>query len=1024
MDVSRTSNDGSAATTAVPETRGWSVRWTVLVTLGVFLALGAALIWTVSWRATEEVRTALLVERVESESRTLVESLERRVAEVERFTAPLLDRPEIVELVRARDVFQLNQSTLAFRYRTDVDIVQIRDAEGQELVDLTLGDIHDVSNLAPERPTDAVEVREVDGRLLVLVHHRLAEGLGSATVTLDVERELRALASRHGLQSRVSARLVEADSVPVHALDLSSVDAGRVVLREVVRLAGHPVELMVTHADPGLIEVGSAGRSTQAVGLLLSALVLLAGGYGLSLWLTRPLAELGRAADALRAGALDHRVPVPPGASRNELVALGQTFNGMAERLESLYEHLEEQVEARTRRIESAAEIARLASLHLGTGRVLQLGADPIHRRFRLARVALYATSGDAEELHVQARAGDADVEAFPSRVTHTEDGPVSEALRSKSPVQGVTARGTTLAAIPVVVEVAVVGMLVVETRLGNDLDGMDQTALRLLADQLAVAVRNADLLTAARREVQERVATERALRHSEERYRALFEADLTGDFVATPDGRIRQCNPAFLRIFGLASDAEAQATNLAELYGDEWLADVRALLRRDGRVEYQEVEPAARDGRRLHVIQNLVAVRDASGRPAEILGFVFDNTPLHLMQAQLRESQKLEAVGRLAGGIAHDFNNVLTAILGYAEMIQELPPGRHELGVRFAGGVVDACERAARLCDQLLTFSRRKVVQVVDLDAAETVRELEQMLRRLVTPVVSFRVTVEPESCLVRLAEGQLDQVLVNLVVNAVQAMPDGGSLTLTVERVAGREARGGAERWSGDVLRVQVQDTGTGIAPELLPRLFDPFFTTKTEGTGLGLSTSRAIVEQAGGALHVESRVGVGTSFEILLPALSSVAPRRVESPTPRTDTTGGERFRVLLVDDDDAVRAVAAAALRAADHVVVEASSLAAAERRYDGSDERFDALVTDVLMPGGGGHELARLLRTRRGDLPVVFVSGFLGDSDDPTGGLAPPCRFVPKPFRSGALRDAVRAVVADGRTTVSIEGGPT
>ncbi len=385
----------------------------------------------------------------------------------------------------------------------------------------------------------------------------------------------------------------------------------------------------------------------------------------------------------------------------------------------------------------------------------------------------------------------------------------------------------------------------------------------------------------------------------------------------------------------------------------------------------------------------------------------------LRVSEEQLRQAQKLEAVGRLAAGVAHDFNNLLTAILGDAELLAE--HGAPDGPLREAALEIEAAaQRAALLTRQLLAFGRRQTARPLVLDLNEVVASLDHMLRRLIGEDVELRTLTAPGLGRVRADPGQLEQVIVNLAVNARDAMPGGGRLTLETRNAdLPVDASRRGERRPGVLL--SVSDTGCGMGPEVRGHLFEPFFTTKGpgRGTGLGLSTLYGIVKQSGGEVEVQSEPGQGSVFQVYLPRVDEEVERPPEQAGGRPAAGGTET--VLVVDDEPLVRALAVRVLRAAGYAVRDAADGDEALRLV-ASGAAIDLLVCDVVLPRRSGPVLAAELRAGQPELPVLFVSGYAGSALDPAslgGGSA----FLPKPFTP---RDLVRMV----RELLDRRGRPT
>ena len=415
-------------------------------------------------------------------------------------------------------------------------------------------------------------------------------------------------------------------------------------------------------------------------------------------------------------------------------------------------------------------------------------------------------------------------------------------------------------------------------------------------------------------------------------------------------------------------------------------------------------------DGSYLWVRDEKRLLRDAAGGPTEIVGSWTDVTQRIQLEEQLRTAQRLEAIGRLAGGVAHDFNNLLTVISGNGELLaRALAPEASEQ--MLVGEIRDAGERAASLTRQLLAFSRSQVLapQVLELNGA--VARIEGMLRRLIGEDIELACALAPEAGFVRVDPGQLEQVIVNLAVNARDAMPRGGRLTLEThagELDAARclEHPGMAP---GRYARLAVRDTGAGMSPEVRQRIFEPFFTTKPAGagTGLGLATVHGIVAQSGGRIEVESEPGRGTCFTILLPSVDAPAPAAEQRPAP---APARGRETILLVEDEEGVRRIARIALESRGYRVLGAANGRAAVAVADQHGDEIDLLVTDLVMPGMSGRELADELRARRPELKVLFISGYVEDALARHGIVEEVVAFLHKPFSLAELAGKVREVL--------------
>jgi signal transduction histidine kinase len=399
-------------------------------------------------------------------------------------------------------------------------------------------------------------------------------------------------------------------------------------------------------------------------------------------------------------------------------------------------------------------------------------------------------------------------------------------------------------------------------------------------------------------------------------------------------------------------------------------------------------------------------------GRLVGILGIGRDVTERVQLEQQLRQAQKMEAVGRLAGGIAHDFNNILTAITGYADLLLE-DLGATDPRRQDADEIHKAADRAAGLTRQLLAFSRQQVLQPTVIEVNKLVGDLEKMLRRLLGEDVELTTRLAPTTGRVKADPGQLEQVIMNLAVNARDAMPTGGKLTLETGNMDLDEsyATDHYPARAGPFVMLAVSDTGIGMSEETQAHMFEPFFTTKEKGkgTGLGLATVYGIIKQSGGFIWVYSEVGHGTTFKLYLPRVEELAERAAAPAQARARPARGTET-ILVVEDEAPVRNVARQVLERHGYTVLEAASAEAAldlATRYSGT---IHLLLTDVVMPGLNGRELASRLADLRNDARVIFMSGYTDDAVTRHGVLEPGAAYVQKPFTPDAIARKVREVL--------------
>jgi PAS domain S-box-containing protein len=514
------------------------------------------------------------------------------------------------------------------------------------------------------------------------------------------------------------------------------------------------------------------------------------------------------------------------------------------------------------------------------------------------------------------------------------------------------------------------------------------------------------------KKEVAERKLAEEASRESETRYRQLFHDALTGDFISTPDGELLDCNMAFARMFGFSSIEEAKACNLVSIYPNEKdREDLLERLRREKRLEYCELEMRRRDGTTVHAVENIIGSFDESGELVGLRGYIFDDTKRKELEDQLRQSQKMEAVGKLAGGVAHDFNNLLTAINGYSELsmrrLDEGDPLYRNLSL-----IKKAGDRAASLTRQLLAFSRKQILKPAVLDLNNAIVEMNKMLQRLIGEDIDLLIGLTPDLGKVKADPSQIEQVLMNLAVNARDAMPMGGKLTIETSNVEiDREYinRQVSVR-PGHYILLAVSDNGCGMNLQTQERIFEPFFTTKEvgKGTGLGLSTVYGIVKQSGGHVWVYSEVGIGTTFKVYLPRVDAPSEEAVVSTVETKLQIGTET--VLLVEDEEIVRSMTREILQESGYQVLSAEHAEDALQVVGEHSGPIHLLLSDVVMPGLSGRELAEQLAPLRKEMKVLYMSGYTDDAIVHHGVLEEGTAFIEKPFTPLTLSRKVREVL--------------
>ena len=836
-----------------------------------------------------------------------------------------------------------------------------------------------VEHLTAGRAVTAADRQHLDsiGATLTTLARQSA-GLQASALLTNIPPEMRvSLANAAGAESRTAGMLLEA------VADLEAGDPrAAAAWASRADTSGNTLGAQLADAQrAGLADLAGrervlglrAGNVAQGMGVwvILGALLVGVALLVLQRRLYAPLAVLDRGLARVAEGDLDASLPV---RREDELGRLTAHFNEMTAVLRTRPE-----VDALRRSQENFAKIFQMAPVaislsELATGRFIAVN-DQLLRLFGFTREEVVGRTSFDLNLWVDPE--------HRARLVRT----VTERGGASPNVQQLRARDGRIR----------------EVRGSNQRIEMDGQAVLLSTFE----------------DVTDRLEAELALEASEARFRAAFMTVPDAHYLATRDeGRILEVNDRFKDVFGWDRDEVIGRTSLQlGLYanpGDR--ARMLAELKATGHVRSLDVLGRRKSGETIPVLLSVSEIR--SGDPPLILGVVRDVSEqrrsaeaLKSLEEQFRQAQRLEAVGRLAGGVAHDFNNILTAITGYTELLLEdfrgQDPRRADLEE-----IRSAAQRAAALTGQLLAFSRKQVLQPRILDLNEVVRGLEKMLRRLIGEDVALEFAPGAALWAVRADPGQIEQVILNLAVNARDAMPHGGRLTIETANVVltADDARRHAELAPGAYVLVTVSDTGTGMDAETAAHVFEPFFTTKEvgKGTGLGLATVHGIVSQSGGHVIVESEAGRGATFRIYLPRVDVVAEApRAAQPAPLA-VRGHET--VLVAEDDRAVRDVVAETLGLRGYRVMRANDGPSALELAASVDGKVDLLLTDIVMPGMTGRELAQALAARHPALRVLFMSGYTDDAVVRRGVLEEGMPYLQKPFSPDVLALKVREVL--------------
>ena len=551
---------------------------------------------------------------------------------------------------------------------------------------------------------------------------------------------------------------------------------------------------------------------------------------------------------------------------------------------------------------------------------------------------------------------------------------------------------------VPIRNRTKVIGILSIQSYTAKAYHARDLAALQTLADHCGGAL--------------ERLRAEQALHSSEMLFHSVWENSVDGMRLTDEHGVIIAANEAFCKLVGLPRKELEGRPFTVTLAEPEKLAAIRAQYLdhfRDRVIEKQiERRLTLHDGRRVNLEEtsSFLEFKDA---PPLRLSLFRDITAQKQLEDQFRQAQKMEAIGQLAGGVAHDFNNLLTIIHGHASLL--LAAGNLESAAkRSAQQITQAANRAASLTRQLLTFSRRQVIQPRPLDLNGVISNMTQMLARILGEDISLKLDFAPEPAMVHADAGMIEQVLMNLAVNSRDAMPGGGRLTISLSfrTVGAPRLFHQSEARAGRYVCLQVADTGCGIPPENLRRIFDPFFTTKEvgKGTGLGLATAYGIVNQHHGWIEVASHVGEGSTFEVFLPGISGAAEAPPKERVERMVRGGSET--ILVVEDEALVREMVCDLLSGYGYTVLEAESGARALELWNNCKERVDLVLTDLVMPDlVNGRDLAQKLRSDRPQLKVMFTSGYSSDIVGDDFILHTGLSYLQKPYLPEKLALAVR-----------------
>ena len=509
-----------------------------------------------------------------------------------------------------------------------------------------------------------------------------------------------------------------------------------------------------------------------------------------------------------------------------------------------------------------------------------------------------------------------------------------------------------------------------------------------------------------------ERKRSEVALRESKEKYQSLFERNLAGMFVSTPDGRLLECNPAFVRMFGFDSIDDAKATNVRTLYGDPEKRKAFLLaLEAEKQIEYLEVQMVRKDGAPLRIIENVVGKFDNSGKLVELTGYLFDDTRRQLLEQQLIQAQKLESLGTLASGIAHDFNNILGIIIGHSTLIQrmQLEP---EKVVDSITTITNAAQRGAALVRQLLTFARKSDVILQRISINDLIKELVSLTKETFPKTVSVSTILTEKLPTILADSTQIHQVFLNLCVNARDAMPKGGTLSISTRLITGEAVlKKFPKAKAREYVLIEVSDTGTGMDEATRNRIFEPFFTTKDpgKGTGLGLAVAFGIIHIHHGFIDVSSQPGQGTMFSLYFPVnLEELEPFEIKKEM--FDDTRGGTDTILLVEDEEMLRSLAKMVLKGKGYNVITANDGEEAVRMFMLRQNEIALVLTDMGLPKLNGYDVLKQIKHINPRIKFIVASGYVEPTEKSEILKSGASDFIQKPYVPNEMLRKIRQVL--------------
>ena len=694
--------------------------------------------------------------------------------------------------------------------------------------------------------------------------------------------------------------------------------------------------------------------------------------------MTTPLGDLTSAVESIAAGKYGRRAPEPP--RRDEIGRLAASFNTMADHVQATHQGLEAQVR------DHAAAIEALRSSEARNRAIVEVAFDSF---ITIDERGVVTDFNPAAERTFGYRREDAigrELAALiiPARFHETHRQGLLRYLQ--------TGAGQ------------IIGKLI-------EIDAVRADGKEFPVEVAITEIKSASgmrMFTGVVRDITARRAAESALVESERTFRSTFDDAPLGIAQVSVDGRWIRVNRRLESILGWNANELAGKSLFDIFHPDDMAIALNTRMNQSGD---REERVRRKDGQFVWVRLTISPVRGASGEPRHLIVILEDVSERRRLEERLRESEKLEAIGRLAGGVAHDFNNLLTAIIGYAQLLADSIDD-DDPKAADVDEIIKAAERSAALTGQLLAFSRKQVLVPAILDINALVRETAVLLRRVIGEHIDLVTVLAPNLDPVSADRTQLEQIVINLAVNARDAMPSGGKLTIETANVmvgAGEAAHAEVTE-PGRYVMLAVSDTGIGMDADTKLRVFEPFFTTKEQGrgTGLGLATVYGIVKQSGGFIGVFSEPLEGASFKVYLPALPGATAVNVGREARRSHQPGNET--ILVVEDERAVRTMTRLILERAGYRVVEAAAPDEAREIFQSRSDEIDLMISDVVMPGAHGPALFKQLAVEHPDLRVLYMSGYTDDEIIRAGRLEGGENFMEKPFTSQKLLEKVREIL--------------